>query len=168
MVRGKRRILFLMRWGLRLGMLVLGAGSLGAGAASAQNTAPIPVSLPDTSGVASQTTAIPVQVGDLTGKGIFSFEFTVRYNADTLSVVGIDTSGTIAAGLNAVVNTDRTGTAIVSAAAREALSGSGTLVKLIVRQKGIGTSPLVWEEFQFNEGRPDADLSGGTVTVEPL
>ena len=163
--RGGRRALFLFGW-----LAVLGISVVGTGTASAQTTAPaqIAISLPDTSGVASQTSTIPVEVDDLTGAGVFSFEFTVRYNADTLSVIGIETSGTIAAGLDAVVNTDSSGRVTVSAAAVTALSGSGTLVKLNVRCKGAGTSPLVWERFQFNEGSPGAHLSDGAVTVEPL
>jgi len=164
------RTLFRLRRELLLVVLLPAVLIREAGTVSAQQTAPaeIAVSLPDTSGVASETTTIPVQVGNLTGEEIFSFEFTVRYNADTLSVVGIETSGTIASGINAAVNTDGTGKVSVSAAAMEALSGSGTLVRLIVRPKGTGRSPLVWEKFQFNEGSPGANLSGGAITVEPL
>lgn len=163
--RGGRRALFLLGW-----LAVLGISVLGAGTASAQTTAPaqIAISLPDTSGVASETSTIPVEVGDLTGAEVFSFEFTLRYNADTLSVTGIETSGTIASELDAAVNTDSPGRVTVSAAATEVLSGRGTLVKLYVRCKGAGTSPLVWERFQFNEGSPRAHLSDGAVTVEPV
>jgi len=161
---------FLPGWGLLLGLLLPAALMLGAKTASAQQPArtQIPVSLPDTSGIASDTSTIPVEVGNLSGEGIFSFEFSIRYNADTLSVVGIETAGTIASGLNAVVNTDEAGEVTVSAAAVEELSGKGILVKVIMRQKGAGTSPLVWEKFQFNEGSPRANLSEGRVTVEPL
>lgn len=169
--RDKRgRTFFLLGRGLLLGMLLPAVLMLGAETASAQKTAPaqISVSLPDTSRIASTTSTIPVEVGDLTGEGVFSFEFTVRYNADTLSVTGIETSGTIASGLKAVANTDSLGEVTVSAAATEELSGRGTLVKLEVRCEAAGTSPLVWDTFRFNEGRPRADLSGGTVTVEPL
>lgn len=160
----------LLGWGLLLGTLLSAVLVLGAETASAQKTASaqISVSFPDTSRVASKTDTIPIEVGDLTGEEVFSFEFTVRYDADTLSVTGIETAGTIASGLRAVANTDRAGEVTVSAAATGALSGRGTLVTLEVRSEGAGTSPLVWENFQFNEGHPRADLSGGTVTVDPL
>lgn len=170
MSKWKRRTLFRLLWGLLLLMLFPAVSILGVGTASAQKTNPaeITVLLPDTSVVAGETSRIPVQVGDLTGEGIFSFEFTVGYNADTLSVIGLETSGVIASGTNAVVNTDRAGRVTVSAAAMEELSGKGTLVKLIVRPEETGSSSLVWEEFQFNEGSPGADLSRGAITVEPL
>jgi len=155
--KGVRGIQFRV-WVLLLGLMILGAGS-----ASAQ----IDVGLPDTSGVAGETALIPVEVDDLTGEGVLSFEFAVTYDVDTLSVTGIETSGTIASDLTVVANTDSAGKVTVSGAGTQELSGSGTLVQLKVKYKGAGTSPLELDNFQFNEGSPSANLSGGTVTVDP-
>jgi len=148
--------------GLFLGMLCSLLLLLGARTASAQ----IAVSLPDTSGAAHETSTIPVEMGRLTGESIFSFEFTVRYNADVLSVTGIETAGTAASKFKTVANTDSSGMVTVSAAATDELSGRETLVKLKVRFEEARTSPLTWETFRFNEGSPSADLSGGTITVK--
>lgn len=146
--------------GLLFGVLLL-VLLLGPGTASAQ----IAVSLPDTSGVAGKTSTIPVKVGPLTGEEVFSFEFTVHYDADVLSVTGVETAGTRASGFKTVVNTDSSGTVTVSAAATSELPERGTLVNVAVRLEEAGTSPLSWKTFRFNEGSPNANLSDGTMRV---
>jgi hypothetical protein len=122
--------------------------------------------LPDTSGTAGETATLPVTVDDLTGEDVFSYEFTISYDASVINVTGVSTSGTLSDGLNVQPNTEEPGQITVTAAATSALSGAGTLLNLDVAYVGVGTSPLTWQSFTFNEGTPTPDEQGGSVAVE--
>ena len=53
--------------------------------------------------------AIPISVGETTGKGIASFEMELDYNASILRVDGVDQAGTLSENTAANVNLDTTG-----------------------------------------------------------
>ena len=142
--------------------LVLMAG-LGADLATAQ----IAVSLPNLSGAMGQSLQIPITVGDLTGKGVVSYQFTVTYNSSVLSITSIVTSGTISASFpNPVVNTGILGQVTVAGIAYLPVSGGGVFIKLNGTVVGIGASPLTFSGFQLNEGSPGVTLTNGSLTVE--
>ena len=136
---------------------------------SAIGLAQVTVSLPNVTYKVGTTQAIPITVGDLTGQGAISFQFTVTYDTAIVSVTGVTTTGTLAAALNPpVVNTSTAGQVTVVAAGTSAMSGSGTLLYLNTTMKGKGTSALTFSSFQFNEGTPAVTLTNGSVVVPTL
>ncbi|MEZ4700083.1 MAG: cohesin domain-containing protein [Rhodothermales bacterium] len=126
--------------------------------------APIAVSLSQRSGKVGETVSIPVSVGDLTGRAVSSFEFTLSFDPAKVSV-GVSQTGTLTAGTSAIVNTATSGKVTVAWAAVSNLAGAGALVNLQVSLLGEGTSALTFDSFSFNEGSPAATLTNGSVTI---
>lgn len=117
------------------------------------------------SGDAGEVLSLPVTVGDLTGKGVTSYVFTVTYNATRVKINGVSTNGTLSAGGLVSANTATPGQAVVTLAGVQALSGSGSLINLDVELLSPGTSNLSFSLFQFNDGTPQANTTNGSVTV---
>jgi hypothetical protein len=152
--------MFLKRVAIALSALLL---------VSAVGLAQVTVSLPTVTYKIGTTQTIPITVGDLTGKGAISFQFTVTYDTSIVSITGVTTTGTLSAGLTApVVNTTVAGKITVAAAGTSAMSGSGILIYLNTTTKGKGTSALTFSNFQFNEGSPAVTLTNGSVGVPVL
>jgi len=136
---------------------------------SAVGLAQVAVQIPTVTAKMGTTQSIPINVGDLTLKGVISFQFTVAYNPAYVSITGVTTAGTLAAGLNApVVNTGTPGQVTVAAAGTSSLAGSGTLIYLNATMVGKGTTNLTFSNFEFNEGNPAATLTNGMVIVPVL
>lgn len=150
----------LKRLAIALGALLL---------VSAVGLAQVTVSLPTVTSKIGTTQSIPITVGDLTGKGVISFQFTVAYNPAYVNITGVTTTGALAAGLNTpVAYTGTPGQITVAAAGISALAGSGTLIYLNATMVGKGTTDLTFSNFQFNEGDPAATLTNGMVIVPVL
>ena len=127
--------------------------------------AQIAVLLPESfTGDAGDTVMIPITVGDLTGQGVVSYDFTITYDSAILEVYGISKTGTISSDM-LVLSNPTAGQIIVSAAGSLPLAGSGTLLNLTVVLKAGGGSDLTWTNFIFNAGTPTATLTNGYVTV---
>ncbi|MDZ4698864.1 MAG: cohesin domain-containing protein [Rhodothermales bacterium] len=125
---------------------------------------PIAVALSARSGNVGETLTIPVSVGDLTGRGVSSFEFTMTYNPALVSM-GVSQTGTLSAATAAIVNTDTPGEVTVAWASVANIAGAGALVNLQLSLLAEGTSPITFDSFSFNEGSPAATLTNGSVTV---
>ena len=153
--------MFIKRVAIALGALLL---------VSTVGLAQVSVSLPTQSYSAGSTQAIPITVGDLTGKGAISFQTTVTYDKSILEITGVTTANTLSAALNApVVNADvANGKITIVCAGTSALSGSGTLIYLNAKFVGKGTSALTFTSFQFNEGDPAVTLTNGQAGVPSL
>jgi len=133
---------------------------LGAIPAAAQ----VSVSLPDGAGAAGTSGTIPVTVGDLTGEGVLSFDFTITFDESVVDITGFSADGTISEGMS--ISADTTGNSIrVVAAGAEELTGSGTLINLNADFGAEGNSALTFTDFVFNEGTPAADLSDGAIEI---
>lgn len=142
-------------------VLLAGAFMLGARPSEAQ----VAVNLPDRTARTASTGIIPVTVGDLTGEGVISYEFTISYDESVVNLTGASVDGTLSEGANPIVNTSTAGEIRVSYAQTSALSGSGTLINLNASFEGSGTSNLTFDQFMFNEGEPGVTLSNGSITV---
>jgi len=109
---------------------------------------------------------INVTVGNLTGQNITAFQFTLFYNKN---IISIDSAicGPVAAGGLFAFNADTANQQVkVAFATAYALSGSGTLLKLKVHYKNIGTSTLSLNDtFQFNAGNPPVSVEGGSIII---
>jgi hypothetical protein len=131
---------------------------------------PIPISVPSTSQFPGSIIEIPVNVGELTGKGVQAFDFTVNYNPAILTPASPATNqgGTIAAPFTVTSNVVSPGSLKVSGFGIGTLSGQGTLLKLRFAVTGVrqDSSAITFERFVFNEGNPCISASGGNFAVE--
>jgi len=129
------------------------------------------VTLPD--GTANDTLnapkLIPVSTDDVTGKGAYSYDCTITYDATVLSVTGVDATGTISSKMTIVTNTTTPGTLIVSAAGTAPLAGAGALFNIQATLKKAGTSALAFQNFKYNDGTPAVGSVDGqmVVTIKP-
>jgi hypothetical protein len=136
---------------------------------SAIGVAQVAVTLPTVTAKVSTSQSIPITVGDLTGKGVVSYQFVITYNPAIITVTAV-TPGALVAGYNApTVNINATaGTVTVAGAGTSSLSGSGILAYLVTTMAGKGTTPLTFTSFQFNEGNPAVTTTNGSVIVPVL
>jgi len=149
----------LKRLAIALGALLL---------VSAVALSQVTVSLPTVTAKIGTTQSIPLTVGDLTGKGVVSYQFKVTYDPTLVNITGV-TAGPLVSSWNApTVNVGVSGQVTVAGAGTTSLSGSGILAYLIVTTVGKGTTPLTFAQFQFNEGTPAVTTTNGTVIVPVL
>ncbi len=124
---------------------------------------------------------IPVTVGDLTGRGIVSYDFQVTFDPSVVEPASpaVDIAGTLSNGMTISPHTENPGHFIMGAFQNPGvLIGSGTLINL--RFNVIGTlgesTNLTFEDytdpvsnfhwrFQFNENYPPAVTINGSVTI---
>ncbi len=114
----------------------------------------------------------PVQIGDVTGKKVYSSDIIVRYDPNILTALSASTAGTRAASWGSPVFTPGNGKIIIAMGGIYTLSGSGTLVKIRFRVKSGAPekieTPVEFEKFVFNEGTPAAIFKGGLLTVKDV
>ena len=125
----------------------------------------VSVNIPNAEGTVAEIATIPINVGDLTGQNVTSFQFTLSYNASILNVTGANNTGALTTGTDPIVNTGTPGEITVAWAAATPLTGSGVLVNLEIQYLQVGSSNLGFQAFEFNEGSPASSTSGGTITV---
>ena len=132
----------------------------------------VDVSLPDTSGCQGQTLEIPLTVGDVTGLNVIAFEFTVNFDSQILEPFSpyYSESGTMADGWSIYQN-HTTSSLTVGGFWTAPLSGSGTLIKIVLRVRDtalIGSSSILdIVSFVFNDGIPCVNVQDGSVEVTP-
>jgi hypothetical protein len=136
---------------------------------SAIGVAQVAVTLPSVTAKVGTNQSIPITVGDLTGKGVVSYQFTITYNPAIVTITGV-TAGPLATAFGTPTFGNKTpGQVTVTAAGTTALSGSGILVYLAATMAGKGTTPLAFNgTFQFNEGTPAVTAKDGSVIVPVL
>ena len=134
----------------------------------------IPVSLPNTTATPNSSIEVPITVGDIAGKNVLSFQFTVTYNSGVLTAKDdIIVTGTMSGttGWSVTPNTNTPGQITIGGFGSNSLSGSGTLLKLkfdVIGSQGT-SSPLNFSGFIFNNGVPAATTTNGSITViQPL
>ncbi|MCX7797095.1 MAG: cohesin domain-containing protein [Melioribacter sp.] len=133
--------------------------------------AQVSVTLPNVSGASGVEKLGAITVGDLTGKNVLAFEFKLTYDKNIVSIRGVDAAGTLVEGKgNLTVNADTVnGTLSVAWAHSAALSGQGTLLKLRIRFKSVGTTTLsTGATFKFNAGNPVANVTSGTAQTAAI
>lgn len=150
--------------------LILG-GLLPSGA-HAQD--PVPVSLPDVTGLEAGTSVeIPMTIdAPLTAAQapILAYQVTVQYDPAVIDITGVTAEGTLTNDwADTGANTDDANSVTVAAFTSSSTAldegESGTLVILEAEVLADGTSPLAFTDFVFNEGSPAAETTDGSVTV---
>ena len=128
--------------------------------------AQINVSLPSVSdGDLNTSEYLPITVGDLSGKGVISFQGDITCDTSIVKIIGIRNSGTITESMTVSKTNIDANTYRVAGYGSNSLSGSGTLIELEVRYDGVGQTDLNWENFYFNGGSPSSNPIDGSVTV---
>lgn len=128
------------------------------------NTVSIPTNITALTG---STVTVPINVDDVTGHGLLSYDFTLTYDPAVVTPLVVDQSATLSSGMVITLNNPTPGTLIVSGFQSSPLSGTGLLLKVTFSAiGGIGTSSsLNLTAFQFNEGTPCLSTSNGLVTI---
>ncbi|MEG8947698.1 cohesin domain-containing protein [Rosettibacter firmus] len=142
--------------GLLVTMLMLGTSTF----------AQVSVTLPSVSGASGVEKLGAITVGDLTGKNVLSFQFTLSYNKNVVKIAEVEQAGTLVEGKGILtVNADTAnGTLSVAWASGSYLSGQGTLLKLKVKFVSSGTTTLSdGGTFKFNNGNPVANVTAGSL-----
>ena len=128
--------------------------------AEAQN---IDVALPDTLILGSTNVLIPMEIDDLTGLNVISFEFTISYDSTIIQIDEVISTDFLADGFLVILNSTVPGRLSVAAAGTAPLQGSGTLISLNTTFLGEGSSTLVFEEFRLGASNVDVQTQNGRV-----
>lgn len=129
----------------------------------------ITVSAPQMTLKPNQQIVIPVEAQGTANKGIISYEFDLRYDPSVImpDAIPTDVSDTISRDLSTVVNSAEPGLLRVAVYGPNPIAGNGILLNL--RFVTVGTigpgSPLIWERFMFNEGKPCVTATAGQVRL---
>lgn len=138
---------------------------------------PVIVSAPVLFKTKPSTFDVSISVADITGEGIFAFQFNVLYDPAVIDPSGTNfgcsTTGTIAqpANLTATCNVLPDGVLRVAVSGTAAMTGSGTILKLTFSTDpavAVGSiSPLTFQSvFFFNGGgRVPVTTTNGSVTI---
>jgi|GEM_PF-2949907 len=118
----------------------------------------------DVTSTYNDTISVPVQVSDLTGDGVVSYQFQLADNSSNVAFAGVDISGTLSSSGTVIDNPSST-TTRVSGMFTSALSGSGTLVKILVVANSAGSATITPTNVVFNTTSL-TNLNSGTLTVE--
>jgi autotransporter-associated beta strand protein len=143
----------------------------------------VTVKLPLMTTSAGKDVVLPVEVRDIEGKGVISYEFNLRYDPTVLQpqMNAVDANGTASRGLAFVVDAVEPGLLRVVAygampIGQMGATGIGPIspiadnsLLLDLRFTAIGAagsvSPLVFEQIMFNEGDPGVTVSDGRVEL---
>jgi len=138
---------------------------------SLQISAQVQVSLPDLvySSPIGTIIEIPVSCGTLTGLNVIAYQFNIAFNDGVLVPESpyYSTVGTLSStnGWTVMANAGVQNQVSIGAFGSGALSGSGTLLKLIFRiSSANGNTPLGLNSFYFNAGNPQVTLVNGSFT----
>jgi len=112
----------------------------------------------------NDTISVPIQVSDLTGEGVVSYQFQLSDNSTNAAFAGIDISGTLSSSGTVIDNPSNSMTK-VSGMFTSVLAGSGTLVKILIVVNSAGTATITPSNVVFNTTSV-TNLNSGTLTAE--
>ncbi|MDZ7333825.1 MAG: VWA domain-containing protein [candidate division KSB1 bacterium] len=110
---------------------------------------------------------IPVKIGPLANKQIFSVGLTISYNPQILQAIHANTSNTVAQNWGAPTYDITTGKITIGMAGSSALPDSGSLVNIVFNILGSAgqTTSLHFVDALLNEGIPPVKTSDGLFRV---
>jgi len=147
-----------MRRALPIFILLLAANPLFAGITDIQFSAP------DATVNTGASFIVPVQVTDLTGEGVISYEFTVSYPDADLTYTGFETQNSISSG-GTIMDNPSSGTVKIAGIFVSELSGAGDLLYLNFTADQVGSAGLQFSGVIFNTTAL-TQVSDGTITIE--
>jgi len=101
----------------------------------------ITLTLPKISGAPGTSAVSPINVSDLTGLGVTSFQFELKYDPNIIVITGVSTAGTLINSPTVLPDTAN-GKLRLAWASAGTLSGSGTLLNIIIQFKNVGTTSI--------------------------
>ncbi len=129
----------------------------------------VDVTIPNASGDGGETVLVPVNVSDLTGLGVISFQFKINFDEDIIDAIEVKTEGTLSStsGWSIIKNLGVEGQVTVGGFGTSDLAGSGTLVNIEYTVVGspTETSDMSFVECIFNGGDPSSNTTDGVFTV---
>ncbi len=129
----------------------------------------VPVSVPDLSVIPGATVEVPLQVGNITGQNIFSFDITILYDQNKLTAQSVGSNGTISSSWNPVYSLFP-GQVVIASGGIQALQGSGKLVKIRFKVNNdirIGEQTFIqFASFVFNDGSPPVTYKNGVLKIK--
>jgi hypothetical protein len=138
-------------------------------AVSAGGASAVQVSVRDTSGTAGDTVDVRITTTDLTGQGVYSYEFGLTYGATRLTLIDVIEAGSVSEPWGDVVFSSGSGAAQIAAAGNQPLTGAGDLVYLrFVLGPSTGSAWIYFDDFLFNEGAPEDTTDDGYVSVSAV
>jgi hypothetical protein len=152
----------------------------GADASLPQPSNGVTLSLPRARALPGASIMVPVQVSELTGRGVRAFDLDIAYDPSMLAPADglVDTAGTLSAGMAVTVNAANSGHLIVSAFNTTDIAGSGTLLNLRFTVTGAAgqSAYLGFADFtdanriyhpaaRLNAGQPLAVTTKGAVVI---
>ena len=130
---------------------------------------PTAVTLPQLVTPASSQIIVPINISDVSGKGIIAYEFDLRYDPLVIQPLPnpVDIAGTISKGLSYAVSSEESGLLRVAVYGPLPLDGKGVLLNLRFNPIGApsSTSPLTWARIMFNEGDPQTTATDGWIEL---
>ncbi len=136
---------------------------------SIDSTNAVRVSIPNAVAARSSQITVPLNIGNLKGRGITSYQFDIEYDPSVLlpAQAAADVTGTISQGLLVVSNSPRPGLLKVAVYGAIPVTGDGVLIDLRFIAAGqTGTStPLTISSFRLNNGSADIIASGGRLRI---
>ena len=124
----------------------------------------ISVSLPDTFITDTGEIIFPIKIGDVTNRGLNSFEFTITYDSTVIAIDSVLTGGQIADGYLIIPNNPKSDRIVVAAAGTTPLVGNGILLMLRARFLKNGSTDLEFDEIKFEPGQPPLNLQSGRLS----
>ena len=101
----------------------------------------ITLTLPKVSGAPGTSVVSPINVSNLTGLGVTSVQFELKYDPNIILITGVSTAGTLINSPTVVADTIN-GKLRVAWASAGSLSGSGTLLNINIQFKNLGTTSI--------------------------
>lgn len=128
----------------------------------------IEITIPDTSIESGNLIDLPVLTGDLTSSGVISYQTTIKYDQDVLSIDNVDVIGSLTESWgDPTVNTTNPGEIRVVGYGVSPLSGDGVLftLKCVVNGQSGDSSFISFDKFLFNNNSPQVITHNGLFKI---
>jgi hypothetical protein len=129
---------------------------------------PTVVSIPDQQVYTIDTTYTSVYISGVPQEGFNAFQYTMRYNPDSIKVDLLDNDATLTSSYDVTYNTEEAGQIIVAGIGIDPITLDGALTDLKISYKTGGVSTIRLEEVMLNEGVPSVYSSDARVDVTRL
>jgi len=129
---------------------------------------PIVVSIPDQTVLSIDTTYTSVYINDVPQNGFNAFQYTVRFNPDSIKVDLLDNDATLTSSYDVTYNREEAGQIIVAGVGIDPITKKGALTDLKISYKTGGVSTIRLEDVMLNEGVPPVYSSDARVDVTRL
>lgn len=134
-----------------------------------QTTKPIEISVGEATASTKSGVTIPVNVPDMSGRGVIAYQFDVEYNPKAVEpqLVPVEIEGTLSSRLSVTTNTETVGLIKVVVFGAMPVEGEGLLLNLKFTASGeAGTeSPVKLHNFMLNEGAMRVVTTDGSIKV---